>query len=210
MLENVFSAAELEEIRFLIDSWWEKAGSWPLTGRGAGIHPLLDHIPEFDAFLTRTVLLDAVSLILGGAAQVMRSGARLSDEHSDKLLAHWHNHYNWNPVRLAHRTEIERVLAVIYIDGSGPDMPSYLVCRPRSLNDPLGHPPGENDPAEIVELKPGGIVVFDSALWHAAFRGSAPGRRRIVGAHFQTAAITLPHPNDDYAGGVRTLPPVQA
>ncbi|MFA5964516.1 MAG: hypothetical protein WC804_10920 [Sphingomonas sp.] len=197
VLTGIFDPAETERMRAMLDEFGRKANFKDLRGRGVGIHPLLEKIPGFLAFLCDPRLLSAMEQLLGAPVRLMKSGARMSDHHCDAQLALWHNHFHWDPGLLLHRRRVERVLAVIYIDGSGPDLPAYFVAWPRSLNDPLRSCPDQTAEVETVAMQPGDVVVFDTALWHSAWRGTGIGRRRIAGGHYQLAICDRPHPDDD-------------
>ncbi len=48
-----------------------------------------------------------------------------------------------------------------------------------------------------VEMPPGSIAVFDTALWHAAAKGTGTVARRLWGGHYQGWDETGTHPEDN-------------
>lgn len=197
VLTDIFTSAELAKMRHLLDLQLAGLASKSLGKRGRGIRALASKIPEFGTYMMRPALLDAIAPMVGGWPELRRIGARVSDDSSSSVLANWHNHYHWDPARLLCRAHIERVLAVVYIDGAGPDRISRLMGLRRCLNDPLGCAPTTTDVIVEIVMDPGNIVVFDSAFWHSAYRGTGSGRRRIVGGHYQSPNTISGHPDDD-------------
>lgn len=144
-------------------------------------------------------MIETLSGALQDEAHLVHLGARISGPQSVARLP-WHNHYAWDGALLPQRTRIERLLIGIYVDGTetaaGP-----FIALPRRLNDPLGTPlgalyaawPGEAQ----IEIPCGSIAIFDTALWHAAARGTGQSVRRLWGAHFQGWNDARTHPEDN-------------
>lgn len=198
VLEEVYSAAEARELRELLDGYWRAKGSPSLAGRGFGIHPLLTRVPGIAPYLANTTVVDTLAAVLRDEVRLARTGGRISDESSAESLIRWHNHYGWDQRFLEERETTERVLALVYPDGADGDV-GNLVVLPRRRNDPIA--PIDRDepslPGEAVpRIPPGSVVVIDSALWHTARRGRRPGRRHILGGHYQGWRLDRAHPDD--------------
>jgi hypothetical protein len=201
VLPALWSEDELIEIRHSLDAYWESQGSPELAGFGMGIHPLLEKVPAVTPYFVKQEIVDIIGLVLQDDVRLTHTGARLSDESSATNIG-WHNHYSWDAATIPHRDKIERVLGGVYVDGStaatGP-----LIALPRRYNDPLSEPGdscGDWPGQVVVEAPPGSGVIFDTALWHTAARGNAPGRRRLFGAHYQGWSDPRPHPEDNIVG----------
>lgn len=201
LLTSVFATTECDRMADLFDAHWVSRGRPPLHGFGMAIHPLLQHIPEMAPYYARPQILDALADILDGQPRLMHTGARVSDEQSDARLG-WHEHYSWDRAGLLSRRHTERVLFGCYVRGLS-DQTGPLVVIPRKLNDRIMPCPVTSNnqwPGEIPVLAPpGSVVIFDTALWHAARRGTAPDKRYLWGAHCQSIAENRPHPEDNSA-----------
>lgn len=199
VLPAVFTRGECDRMTAMFDALWETRGRPAMTDFGMAVHPLLQHIPEMAEFIAHPAVLDALAAILDDQPRLMHSGARVSDETSSERIG-WHDHYEWDPAGVTTRTRIERVLFGCYprglSAGTGP-----LVVVPRKMNDPLQKcPVGANDfwPGEVaVEAPEGSVVIFDTALFHAARRGKNPGRRYLWGTHCQGVRETRKHREDN-------------
>jgi hypothetical protein len=198
VLEEVYSADEVRDLRELLDGYWRAKGSPSLAERVFGIHPLLTRVPGVAPYLANVTVVDTLGAILRDDVRLARTGGRISDESSTESLIRWHNHYGWDQRLLLERETTERVLALVYPDGADSDA-GNLVVLPRRRNDPI--PPIDRDapslPGEVVpRVPPGSVVVIDSALWHTARRGTRPGRRHILGGHYQGWRLDRAHPDD--------------
>lgn len=198
LLPAVFSESERREMTAILRGYWERIGRPTLGGFGVAIHPLLQHLPDMAPFFAKPVVVDTVAGVLRDDVRLAHTGARLSDETSSASIG-WHDHYAWDPGGLARRGKPERVLFGCYVQGSdaaaGP-----LVVLPRRVNEAL-EAKGEaaaDWPGQIeIEAPPGSVVIFDTALWHTAKRGRAPGHRYLWGAHCQGWNDPRPHPEDN-------------
>lgn len=199
LLPGVFSPAECDRMAKMFDAYWEASGRPALTGFGLAVHPLLQRIPDMASYYAHAAILDALAAILEDQPRLVHTGARVSDEQSDARLG-WHDHYSWDRAGLPSRGRVERVLFGCYLRGLSDDT-GPLVVMPRRLNDPIAPcPVASLDPwpGEVqVVAPPGSVVIFDTALWHAARRGTRPGRRYLWGAHCQPVGETRPHPEDN-------------
>jgi hypothetical protein len=202
LLPALYSEGDLVEMRRILDAYWEGLGSPELGGFGIGIHPLLEKVPAMTPYFVRQEFVDIIGAVLRDEVRLTHTGARISDETSATNIG-WHNHYSWDASAIPGRRKIERVLGGVYVDGttrqSGP-----LVVLPRRYNDPLSAPAAAHDaawPGQLeVDAPPGSGIVFDTALWHTAARGTEPGRRRLFGAHYQGWSDPRPHPEDNVVG----------
>jgi hypothetical protein len=199
VLPGVFSPAQCAQMVRLFDNHWIEKGRPSLAGFGFAVHPLLQKIPEMAAYFARPVMVDALGAILGDEPRLVHTGARVSNEESSQLLG-WHEHYSWDKAGLATRTRPERVLFGCYVRGSN-DALGPLVAHPRRINDPLPPlPVGAQEPwpGEVaVSAPPGSVVIFDTALYHTARRGTQPGFRYLWGAHIQGKNEKRTHPEDN-------------
>jgi ectoine hydroxylase-related dioxygenase (phytanoyl-CoA dioxygenase family) len=199
VLEKVFDASECAKMRAILGGYYQRLGSPELKEFGIGIHPLIPRMPEFKAWLMHPLIFDVLTMLLGEPAKLLHGGARLSDGKSAKAIG-WHNHYSWDESKIPARQRCERILCGIYVDGSTRES-GPLTVMPRKYNDPLGPPPENFDgfiPGEAaVDAPPGSVVVFDTALWHRAHRGTEPGMRHLFGGHYQAVTDMRPHPEDN-------------
>ena len=199
VLPAVFSPAQCTQMIRHFDNHWVERGSPPLKDFGMAIHPLLQKIPEMAAYFAHPRVIDALGEVLGDQPRLVHTGARVSDENSSQQIG-WHEHYSWDKANLATRTRPERVLFGCYIRGSNTAL-GPLIAHPRRMNDPLATLPVPADqpwPGQVaVSAPPGSIVIFDTALWHTAQRGTGPGRRYLWGAHVQGISEKRPHPEDN-------------
>jgi hypothetical protein len=196
ILPGVYGPSERRRMTERLLSYWRADGQPPPSGWGYGIWPLATKIPDLAGELINPALMEALAEVFGEEARVIHGGSRLASEQSAPAIE-WHNHYAWNTDGLRTRTRCERVLGGTYLDGSSIEV-GPLTAVPRSLNEPIGQAPVGDDPREeIVEMPPGSIVIFDTALWHRAKRGTSPGFRTGFGGHYQPASETRPHPEDN-------------
>ncbi len=132
----------------------------------------------------------------------------MSSEVSEPTI-NWHDHYSWDPKGVAGRERIERVLFGCYVNGSTPGS-GPLVVYPRRFDEPAVRPHvndfGDWPGQVVVEAPPGSAVIFDTALWHTARRGSEPGFRYLWGAHVQGWHSPKPHPEDNEVNGPKVQP----
>ncbi len=187
-------------MRRLLDKHWESMGKPPMTGFGVGIHPLLPVLPDLAPFFAYEPAIQTMAQLFNDTPRLVHAGARLSDLSSSSAIG-WHHHYNnWDASLIPARTYCERVLYAVYVDGSNDDA-GPLVVLPRKYNEPLQTPPGpinEDWPGQIiVNLPPGSGIIFDTALWHTAKRGSADSIRHLFGTHFQAWSDPRSHREDN-------------
>jgi len=199
VLPAVFNAAKQESLANTFDEYWRAMGSPALEGFGMAVHPLISKIPAVADAFVEPIVLDALAAILGQQPRLMHTGARVSSEASSQAIG-WHDHYSWDRAGILTRKHAERVLFGCYVRGSTPEI-GPLVVLPRKLNDPLLPAPGalEDDwqGQLAVTAAPGSVVIFDTALYHTARRGSRPGHRYLFGAHVQGIDEKRPHPEDN-------------
>lgn len=199
VLESVFSAAQCDEMIAMFDNYWLRAGKPSFTGFGMAIHPLLQKMPEMADFCAHHRVIDALGDVLGEQPRLMHTGARVSNEESAHQIG-WHDHYSWDKAGITTRTRPERVLFGCYLRGSNLEY-GPLVVKARKVNDPLLPLPINADQHWDGELRviapPGSVVIFDTALYHTAHRGSQKGRRYLWGTHVQGISETRAHPEDN-------------
>lgn len=208
VLESLCSPAECQSIKGLLDGYWDRRGRPSLQDFGLGIHPALEQIPELASFYANPIVIDTIAHVLEDNVRLRHTGARLSEETSPaaepSLSIEWHNHYAWDRSGILGRTRVERVLGGVYLDGSNAEV-GPLIVLPRRYNDPLDEgagPSSSNWPGQVsVDVPPGSVVIFDTALWHTAGRGRQPGIRHLLGAHYQGWCNPRPHPEDNVTGG---------
>ncbi|MCE9590373.1 MAG: hypothetical protein K8S99_07600 [Planctomycetes bacterium] len=199
VIDSIWSPADRDLAERAMADCWEKRGRPSLAGFGLSIHPLLEFLPEMTPLFDKPVLLDALAMVLRDEPFLAHTGARLSNEESADAIG-WHEHYAWDKSRLPGREKIERVLFACYTRGSSPEVGS-LVVYPRRYDEPMQvAPAGLHDhwPGQIaVAAPPGSCVIFDTALWHTAHRGTKPGFRYLWGTHIQGKSNPMPHPEDN-------------
>jgi len=208
VLPGVYSDAEVEESHRLLNEHWAQVGSPKLEGFGMGIHPLAEKVPEMMPLFGKQIVVDVMALVLRDEVHLVHTGARVSNEDSAAAIG-WHNHYswddeNWIPASIPGRAKIERILAGVYPQGSNAES-GNLVVLPRKFNDPLTQPSEDMtadwDGQILVEAPRGSAVIFDTALWHTARRGTQPGMRHLFGAHYQGWSDARPHVEDNPCDG---------
>jgi hypothetical protein len=196
---GIYDAAECRRMNDIMDQHWRQNGSPVMTDFGYNIHPMMPQTPEIAPFLDRPEALDTLGEIFREEPRLMHLGARMSGRSSAERIT-WHHHYAWDTERIPTRDRIERVLWGIYVDGTN-DEAGPLVALPRKYNDPIGEPLGEAPLAwpgeQEVIAPPGSLVIFDTALWHAARRGSSEKIRHLWGCHWQGWSETRSHPEDN-------------
>jgi hypothetical protein len=199
VLPGYFDSSDCVQMRSIMDGYWKSAGSPPLEAGAFGfaIHPMMPRVPEMARFLDVPEAVEILSEALRDEARLVHLGARISGPQSAQRIG-WHNHYAWNEENLPQRDHIERMLTAVYVDGTTPES-GCLIAHPRRFNDPQGANPGSlANPAEARVIAPAGsIVIFDTALWHDAERGTGVGLRRLWGTHFQGWSDTRAHPEDN-------------
>lgn len=200
-LPALYSPAECAQMRRIMDDFWQSQGSPSLADSAFGftIHPMMARVPDMAPFLDRPATIEILSGALQDEARLAHLGARISGAQSVPRLP-WHNHYAWDAGHLPQRTRIERLLIGIYVDGTQAEVGPFIAL-PRRVNDPLGAPHGAPDeawPGETqAEMPCGSLAIFDTALWHAAARGTGQTARRLWGAHFQGWNDARTHPEDN-------------
>jgi len=199
VLPAYFDAEDCQRMRDILADYWKSQGSPPLeeNAYGLGIHPMLPSVPAMAPFLDAPAAIEVLGEALRDEPRLMHVGARISGPQSAQRIG-WHDHYSWDAQNLPKRDRLERILLAIYVDGSTPESGS-LVALPRRFNDPSGKPPAAGaHPDEVkVNAPPGSIVIFDTALWHDAERGTGSGLRRLWGTHFQGWSDDRAHPEDN-------------
>ncbi|MDQ2730972.1 MAG: phytanoyl-CoA dioxygenase family protein [Armatimonadota bacterium] len=207
VLESLLGPDECRTIKGLLDSYWERRGRPSLQNFGLGIHPALEQIPELASFYANRGVIETIAHILDDEVRLTHTGSRLSEESSPgegpSLSIDWHNHYAWDRSGVPGRKRVERGLGGVYLDGSNEDV-GPLIVLPRKYNNPLDGGEGLTTadwPGQVpVEVPPGSVVIFDTALWHTARRGNRPGIRHLLGAHYQGWSNPRPHPEDNVTG----------
>jgi ectoine hydroxylase-related dioxygenase (phytanoyl-CoA dioxygenase family) len=201
VLDAVYDEAECRHIRTFLDRLCEQRGGVSPETPRLVFHPLLQFCPDMGPFFGKAEVIEALTEILQDDVRLTHSGGAVSNEQTKPFITSWHVHYHWEtpPGGLA-REKPERVLCNVYVDGLTPEI-GPLIVRPRRLNDPIDPPfpdRGTDWPGQIeVAAPPGSAVIFDTALWHTARRGTRPGLRHLWGGHYQGWHNPRPHPEDN-------------
>ncbi len=217
VLPSLLDARQRAHVAAVLDEVIVRDAVPAIHGFGFAIHPLLTRDRRVGPYYAHPLVMAAASRLLGDAAHVVHTGARVSDPaHAPNgERVGWHNHaYTQDLIEIApgdprRGLRPERLLFGWYLDGSDDDN-GALVVLPRRFDDLLA-PLGAHDqpwPGEVaVHVPPGSAVMFTVDLWHAvrAPRATAK-RRRLMGAHIQGRSNPKPHPEDH----VHTGPEVAA
>ena len=170
-----------------------------LAGFGATIFSLAARDPLMRRELRGATVLPFIARALDDLPRLRRTGARISGRTSCKRIV-WHHHEGWGARSLAERTAFQRLLFIVYLQGTDREH-GPLVVRPRAFDDSLQAPPADLHaavPGELqLEYPPGTVVVMDAPVLHSALRGTGPNLRMIFGAHCQPKSNDRPHPEDD-------------
>jgi hypothetical protein len=205
VLPAYFDSAAIQKQRDILDSYMNgHANPSQQTGNfGFTIHPMMPNVPEMAPFLDVPEAIEIAGGAMKDEVRLAHLGARISGAQSSPRID-WHHHYpngnGWEEENLLKRDRIERLLIGFYPDGTMPEV-GPLIAMPRRLNDPLGEPLGDRLEAwpdeQRVEAPPGSIVIFDTALWHSAARGTGDALRHLWGTHCQGWSDPRPHPEDN-------------
>jgi len=205
LLSGFFSPGECGRMSSLFDSHVAKV-KMPVQengGFGIAIHPLLPAIPELATFMDRPELAEVLGAVLQDEPHLVHLGARISDGQSAHRIG-WHHHYGWDVANLLSRKKVERVLFGVYVNGTMQEV-GPLLAKPRKFDDPIGeckaNKEGIWEGEQFVESPPGSVVIFDTALWHSAQRGTKAGPRILWGAHVQGWSDLRPHGEDNLVNG---------
>ena len=167
---------------------------------GFAIHPLLRALAPF---LAHPLIIETLRELFDDEVRLVHNGARMSSENSVARLS-WHHHYSWDEAEVVGRARPTRALAGFYLDGTAPEVGPFIAL-PRAVGEPIGAPRAaleEAWPGEVeVIMPPGSLVLFDTALWHAAKAGTQSGMRRTFGAHYQGWSNPRSHPEDNECEG---------
>jgi len=206
-LPAFFSEDDCAQMREIMDDFWRSQGSPSLAGAEFGftIHPMMARVPRMAPFFERDLPNEIMRAALGEEPRLVHMGARVSGPSSVPRIP-WHHHYGnfgdygWNADDLLKRTRLERILSGVYVDGTLPESGPFITL-PRRFNDPLSAPKGDIRGAwegeQKVEMPPGSVAIFDTALWHAAAKGTGTSARRLWGGHYQGQSETRAHPEDN-------------
>jgi hypothetical protein len=179
------------------------------VGNGWVIHPLCTRDARINALFCDPTVLGIMAALFEDEVRLMHSGSRVTDAcHTTRLG--WHSHpFTKEESETAfgdprRGTRPQRVLCNWYVDGSTEES-GPLLAYPRRFDDPVAPPfPDRNAswPGEAaVVCPPGSAVIFSIDLWHAALPGTAGGRRRLFGGHFQGRNNSRPHREDQVQEG---------
>ena len=178
------------------------------TAMGYVIHPLCTRDGRIHDLFCDPTVLAIMAGVFEDDVRLMHSGSRVSDQRSPRLG--WHAHpYTAEESQIPPGDHLRgsrpvRLLCNWYVDGSTPES-GPLVVLPRRYDDPLAPPAlgrGEPWPGEVaVTCAPGSAVIFSIDLWHCALAGTADGRRRLFGGHFQGWNNPRPHREDQVHEG---------
>jgi hypothetical protein len=198
IIESVHDAAATEHQEQLLYAEWARRGKLPLSGFGLGIHPLLELVPDIAPYFDCTVVNTLLEAAFQDHPRLCHAGARIANEDS-ALNIGWHHHYNWNEDLVEGRRKIERVVVNFYVKGVSPSLGS-LWTIPRRVGETISPPldePNQDWPGQVeVSVPPGSAVILDTALYHTATRGHAPGMRYHWGGHYQGWSNHQPHGED--------------
>lgn len=199
VLESVHDAAAIEHQKRTLHEEWQRRGAPGLAEFGMGIHPLLEFVPQIAPHLDCPAVNEVLVAAFRGPAQLRHAGARVSNQESSLNIG-WHHHYDWDADLIRGRSRVQRVLVGFYVKGASPEIGSLCVI-PRAVDDPLGPALGEAQqdwPGQVaVSAPPGSAVIFDTAVYHTALRGSEPGMRYLWGGHYQAWSDPRVHREDN-------------
>lgn len=210
VLEAVYDEDECRQIRALLDRLCaQRDGPSPDAPRLV-FHPLLGLCPDMGPFFGKAEVVETLAEVLQDDVRLAHSGGAVSNEYTKPFISRWHAHYSWEiPSGGLNRDKPERVLCNIYIDGLSPEI-GPLIVLPRSLNDrmdPRLQEIGTDWPGQVaVDVPPGSAVIFDTALWHSAKRGTQSGLRHLWGGHYQGWHNPRPHPEDNISDNPALAP----
>lgn len=201
VLESVYNEDECRQMRAALESLCDERGGLTPDIAYRSFHPFLQLRPEMGPFFGKAEVVETMAEVLQDDVRLVHSGGRVSGGYVKPIMVPWHHHYSWEiPPGGLNRDQPERILCNIYVDGSIPEV-GQLVVLPRGLNDPIDQPfqdkwvdwPGQM----VVYAPPGSVVIFDTALWHTAKRGTQPGNRHLCGGHYQGWHNPKPHHEDN-------------
>ena len=189
----------------LVDAWQRDNRDTMGGTFGSVFHPLLKHAPDLAPYYARPEVVSVIAEVLDDDVCLAHSGALLADE--TRQFCGWHMHLNgdqfnrWVPKPPDYGRQVERVLGNVYIHGSNGTTGELLV-HPRKVTDSWEQPRGdlsvEWDEQEVLNCPPGSVVIFDTALWHAARSPSRACRRFLWGAHYSRKTDPRPHREDNW------------
>lgn len=211
VVEAAHGPEALDHQEHLLFGVWEGRGKPPLAGFGLGVHPLLTHAPEMAPYYDCPAVEEVLEAAFGDRPRLCHTGARIASEASAANIG-WHHHYGWEPQGASGRSRIERVVVNYYVKGVSPAIGSLWAIA-RRVDEPIPAPLGERSddwPGQVELAVPAGAaVILDTALYHTATRGSAPGMRYHWGGHYQAWSDRRPHGEDmdmsEWAGHTELL-----
>jgi hypothetical protein len=206
VMEGVYSAQECVEMEdVLVDAWRRDERDTMGGVFGSVFHPLLKYAPDMAPFYDRPDVVSVIGEVLQDDVCLAHSGALLADE--TRQFCGWHVHLNgdqynrWEPKPDDYGRQVERVLGNVYVHGSN-ETTGELLVYPRRVTDPWDAPHDELstewDDQDVLTCPPGSVVIFDTALWHAARAPSQPCRRFLWGAHYSRMGDPKPHREDNW------------
>ena len=205
VLEGFFSTEIRDEIIQTLYQVWIDAGQPSMGGRfGYVLHPVLEFASDLAPFYAQSEIVDLLAEILQDEVRLAHNGAILCDE--TRSFCDWHCHLNgdrfnrWYP-KPETQHSVDRLLCNVYLHGSSSAMGELLVY-PRKITDswdtPFDDLLTEWQGQKIVTCPPGSVVIFDTALFHAARRPTELGHRYIWGGHYQGKNNLTRHREDNW------------
>ena len=205
VIEAAYSAQECAEIEAILVDAWRRDERDTMGGVfGSVFHPLLKYAPDMAQFYDRPDIVSVIAEVLEDEVCLAHSGALLADE--TRQFCGWHVHLNgdryneWSPKPDDYGSRVERVLGNVYVHGSN-ETTGELLVHPRAVTDPWEAPRQDRgvewDGQGVLTCPPGSVVIFDTALWHAARAPSRACRRFLWGAHYSRKGDPRPHREDN-------------
>jgi hypothetical protein len=111
-LDSVFTADELSDQESILYLEWTEKGRPSLTDWGYPVD--IRSVPNLAAYHALPLVHEIVEATLRDRPRLCHTSARISNEESLKNIG-WHHHYSWDPVNIARRTRIERILVFYYV-----------------------------------------------------------------------------------------------
>ncbi|NKB65581.1 MAG: hypothetical protein GKR89_00845 [Candidatus Latescibacteria bacterium] len=214
VLEAVYSPTECVQIERILLESWERDGNRSMGGVfGCIFHPALKYAPELAPFYGREEIVKVMREVLDDEVCLAHSGALLANQ--ARQFCGWHCHLNRDQADkpydkpAGYGRRVERLLGNVYLHGSNEKVGQLLVWKRRVTEDwdlPRPDRQAEWEGQTVVECPPGSIVIFDTALWHAARPPQEPCLRIIWGGHYTGKTCTVPHREDNWFDGAELEP----
>ncbi len=190
VLPSVYTDEECIQLRAYIDDANAGLGQRQSDGWGLEVFPLLALSPGMAPLFIKPIAYDLLKTALKDAPRLMGAAARITNAGNETFL-NWHFHLSHEADgRWAEDLPVpddRRLIYAVYVDGTSPEV-GQLLTYPRPWNGPVvtgGKPDERWDDEVAVTAPPGSVVIWDTAVFHAAVRGSIQTPRRMFGGMMQ-------------------------